>query len=230
MPLSDQKLKDNYLLSMGIQPWKLRSVETTVSSTTHPTLEPHSSRKAWEILEREAKACVACELHRTRTQVVFGVGNQQANLLIVGEAPGQQEDLKGEPFVGRAGKLLDEMLRAIFLKREAIYIANILKCRPPGNRDPKIEEVDRCTTFLERQVALLKPKIILALGRFAAHYLLNTTTALSRLRTQTHRFRDTNIPLIVSYHPAYLLRNPSDKAKSYVDLLKVKNLLETLEE
>jgi DNA polymerase len=148
---------------------------------------------------------------------VFGVGNRQARWLVIGEAPGEQEDLQGEPFVGRAGLLLNEMLRAIGLRRDEVYIANILKCRPPGNRDPRPEEVAACEGFLKRQIALLRPRIILAVGRIAAQSLLKTATPISKLRGQVHRYQ--GIPLVITYHPAYLLRSPQEKRKAWRDLL-----------
>lgn len=199
---------DYYLDVLGVQRWLPRAQEE--SNTTD-----------WDGLQREVSQCRACQLCESRTQTVFGIGNQQADLLIVGEAPGANEDLQGEPFVGRAGKLLDKMLQAIGLDRSQVYIANVLKCRPPSNRDPLPEEIRQCTPFLEQQVALLQPKIILAVGKVAAHYLLETNASLASMRQQEHRFRETSIPLFVSYHPAYLLRKPSDKPKAYADLLKI---------
>jgi DNA polymerase len=149
---------------------------------------------------------------------VFGVGNQQAEWLIVGEAPGAEEDRTGEPFVGRAGQLLNSMLRAVGLAREQVYIANVLKCRPPANRDPVPSETVECLPYLERQIALLKPKIMLAVGRIAAQNLLHTDKTLGSLRQQVHRFGIAQVPLIVTYHPAYLLRTPADKRKAWEDL------------
>jgi DNA polymerase len=146
------------------------------------------------------------------------VGNLQAEWLIVGEAPGAEEDRQGEPFVGRAGQLLNSMLRAVGLAREQVYIANVLKCRPPGNRDPSPTEAAECLPYLERQIALLKPKVMLAVGRIAAQNLLRTDKTLGSLRQQVHRFGASQVPLIVTYHPAYLLRTPADKRKSWEDL------------
>ena len=163
-------------------------------------------------------ACTRCTLSATRTQTVFGVGNQQAQWLIVGEAPGAEEDRQGEPFVGRAGQLLNSMLRAVGLAREQVYIANVLKCRPPGNRDPSPTEAAECLPYLEQQIALLKPKVMLAVGRIAAQNLLRTDKTLGSLRQQVHRFGASQVPLIVTYHPAYLLRAPADKRKSWEDL------------
>jgi DNA polymerase len=173
----------------------------------------------WESLRAEVMGCTRCGLHTTRTQGVFGVGNREAGWLVVGEAPGAEEDRRGEPFVGRAGHLLDAMLRAIGLNRTSnVYIANVLKSRPPGNRDPKPEEVAACLPYLMRQVELLKPRVMLAVGRIAAQNLLATDTPLGRLRGKVHYFGELNTPLIVTYHPAYLLRTPGDKRKAWEDL------------
>lgn len=172
----------------------------------------------WETLQAAAKDCTACGLCASRTQTVFGVGDRQARWLMIGEAPGADEDRLGEPFVGRAGKLLDEMLRALSLKRQQVYIANILKCRPPENRDPTPEETRLCWPFLERQIQLIRPKIILAVGRIAAQMLLQTDVAIGKLRGKVYRLSDLGIPVVVSYHPAYLLRSPREKRKSWDDL------------
>ncbi len=176
------------------------------------------ARMDWAELTAEAHQCQACGLCTTRTQVVFGVGNRQAEWLVIGEAPGADEDQQGEPFVGRAGKLLNPMLLAIGLKREQVYIANILKCRPPENREPTPEEAAKCRPFLERQMALIRPRIILAVGRVAAQNLLNTDTPIGKLRGQVHRLGSSRIPVVVTYHPAYLLRSPREKRKSWDDL------------
>jgi len=172
----------------------------------------------WEPLREHVAACTACDLCKTRTQTVFGVGNRQAEWLIIGEAPGAEEDRQGEPFVGRAGQLLNAMLLAIGLPRETVFIANVLKCRPPGNRDPKPEEVSRCLPYLSAQIALLKPKILLAVGRIAAQNLLATDLPLARLRGKLHTFGEAATPLVITYHPAYLLRTPLDKRKAWEDL------------
>ena len=172
----------------------------------------------WESLQGEVLSCTKCALHSTRTQGVFGVGNRRAEWLIIGEAPGAEEDRRGEPFVGRAGQLLNAMLKAIGLPREQVFIANILKSRPPGNRDPKPDEVAACLPYLMRQIALLQPRLMLAVGRIAAQNLLATDMALGRLRGQVHHFGELNTPLIVTYHPAYLLRSPADKCKAWEDL------------
>jgi DNA polymerase len=172
----------------------------------------------WPELRTRVAACTRCALCNTRTQTVFGVGSQTADWLIVGEAPGAEEDRQGEPFVGRAGQLLNSMLRAIGLAREQVYIANVLKCRPPGNRDPSASEAAECLPYLEQQIALLKPKIMLAVGRIASQNLLRTEVTLGRLRQQVHRFGLSQVPLVVTYHPAYLLRTPADKRKAWEDL------------
>lgn len=173
----------------------------------------------WDALRAEVRACQKCPLHTSRTQGVFGVGSQTAQWLVVGEAPGAEEDRRGEPFVGRAGHLLDAMLKAIGLSRDSnVYIANVLKSRPPGNRDPKPEEVAACMPFLLRQIELLRPRLMLAVGRIAAQTLLATDAPLGRLRGKVHHFGDLNTPLIVTYHPAYLLRTPADKRKAWEDL------------
>jgi uracil-DNA glycosylase len=171
----------------------------------------------WPELKAAVKACDACGLRKTCTQTVFGVGDEQADWLLVGEAPGAEEDQRGEPFVGQAGRLLDNMLAAIGLKRgENVYICNVLKCRPPGNRNPEPFEVAQCSPHLLRQLELIKPKLILAMGRFAVQSLLGTEASIASLRGRLHRYQ--GVPLIVTYHPAYLLRNLPDKAKAWEDL------------
>jgi uracil-DNA glycosylase len=172
----------------------------------------------WERLREEVAACTLCALCGSRTQTVFGVGNRRAQLLVVGEAPGAEEDRRGEPFVGRAGQLLNSMLRAIGCPREDVYIANVLKCRPPGNRDPSPTEVASCLPYLQRQIELLSPALILVVGRIAAQNLLATDVPIARLRGSVHRFGSTGIPLVVTYHPAYLLRSPGEKRRAWVDL------------
>ena len=171
----------------------------------------------WQNLQECVVNCEACGLAKARTQTVFGVGDPNAEWLIVGEAPGAEEDRKGEPFVGQAGKLLDNMLAAIKLKRgQNVYIANVLKCRPPENRDPQGEEVTQCDPFLKRQVELIKPKLIVALGKFAAQSLLNSESTIASMRGKLHDYH--GVPVVVTYHPAYLLRNLPDKAKAWEDL------------
>ena len=171
----------------------------------------------WEALADAVSACRACGLCEGRTNTVFGVGDLQADWMVIGEAPGENEDLLGEPFIGQAGKLLDNMLGALGVRRgQGVYIANVLKCRPPNNRNPLPEEIAQCEPFLRRQVELLRPKIILAMGRFAVQTLLQTTEPVGKLRGRVHRYND--VPLVVTYHPAYLLRNLPDKAKAWADL------------
>ncbi len=176
----------------------------------------------WPALRDAVAGCTACTLCEGRSQTVFGVGHERAHWMIVGEAPGEQEDRQGEPFVGKSGQLLDNMLRSIGLTRaeappeRQVYIANTLKCRPPGNRNPEPEELAQCEPFLMRQVALVQPRIILAMGRFAVQSLLRSSEPIGKLRGRVHRYQ--GVPLIVTYHPAYLLRNLEDKAKAWDDL------------
>ncbi len=192
-------------------------VEAPRPRTPQPT--PATDRgSAWETLRRQVAACQACGLEATRTQTVFGVGAVSADWMVIGEAPGAEEDRQGEPFVGRAGQLLNAMLTAIGLAREQVYIANVLKCRPPNNRDPLPAEVAHCEPFLLQQVALVQPRLILALGRIAAQNLLKTDIPISRLRGQVFTYSDKNIPVVVTYHPAYLLRSPGEKRKAWEDL------------
>ncbi len=167
-------------------------------------------------LRAAVAACTRCKLHESRTQTVFGVGNPEADWMVIGEAPGAEEDRQGEPFVGRAGKLLDQMLLAVGQSRQRVFIANVLKCRPPNNRDPAKEEAEACREYLNRQIELVAPKLILVVGRIAAHELLATDAPVGRLRGREHDFN--GIPLVVTYHPAYLLRSPAQKAKAWFDL------------
>ena len=178
----------------------------------------HGDAAIWQTLRAEVSTCTRCELCRARTQTVFGVGDTRAELLVIGEAPGAEEDRMGEPFVGRAGQLLNSMLRAMGTSRERVYIANMIKCRPPGNRDPKPDEIASCLPYLQRQVELLRPRLILAVGRIAAQNLLATDTPIGRLRGRLHRFGPGQLPMIVTYHPAYLLRSPIEKRKAWSDL------------
>jgi DNA polymerase len=184
----------------------------------------------WPALRAAVAGCRACALCESRTQTVFGVGHEHAHLMIVGEAPGEQEDLQGEPFVGQAGKLLDNMLRAIGLTRaeapaeRQVFIANTLKCRPPRNRNPDPAETAKCAPFLERQIELVRPRLVLAMGRFAAQSLLASDEPIGKLRGRVHRWRDT--PVVVTYHPAYLLRTLADKARAWDDLCLAASILE----
>lgn len=182
---------------------------------------PDPASMDWEGLADAVAACRACALCDTRTQTVFGVGNREARLMIIGEAPGAEEDREGKPFVGRAGQLLNRMLAAIGFARDEVYIANVLKCRPPGNRDPRPEESLQCQGFLLRQVALIRPGVILAVGRISAQQLLRTDESVGRLRGRWFEFGEAATPLRVTYHPAYLLRSPEQKVKAWDDLTAV---------
>jgi len=174
-------------------------------------------------LAKTVSVCTRCALHQNRTQTVFGVGNPNAKLLFIGEAPGADEDAKGEPFVGRAGQLLNKIIVAMGMKREEVYIANVLKCRPPQNRDPLPSEVECCEEYLRAQIALIQPKYICALGRIAAHWLLKTDAPLGAMRSGQYRYE--GIPVVVTYHPAALLRNPAFKAPCWEDMKKLMVLL-----
>lgn len=197
------------LAVLGLTSWTLRGVLPRGS-------EPPEG--LWGALEKEALACTRCPLHETRTRVVFGVGDRRARWMVIGEAPGAEEDRQGEPFVGRGGQLLMAMLGAAGVSREQVYIANILKCRPPENRDPKPEEAASCEGYLQRQIRLVQPGLLLAVGRIAAQGLLATDTPIGLLRGQVHRYGPKAIPLVVTYHPAYLMRSPGQKRKAWEDL------------
>ena len=213
-----------YLTVLGIQAWESRAVgEQSIAGKGLAT--PSTATAGvdiltldWTALEAAVNTCTRCRLSETRSNAVFGIGNRKAEWMVIGEAPGAEEDRQGEPFVGRAGQLLNAMLKAIGLAREDVYIANILKSRPPQNRDPQPDEVAACEPFLLRQIQLIQPKIILALGRIAAQNLLKTTTAIGKLRGQQYTYPGTTIPLVVTYHPAYLLRSPGEKRKAWEDL------------
>jgi DNA polymerase len=235
--------RDEVLRELGLGPvWRLRRAETapapvasaTAAAAAEPALPPNvvalrpgidpAARRDriaaldWDRLAADIDACNACGLCRTRQRSVPGVGDRQARWLFVGEAPGAEEDARGEPFVGQAGKLLDNMLAALGMSRqEGVYIANVLKCRPPGNRAPEPAEAEACRPYLERQIALIRPSLIIALGRSAATLLLGTDATIASLRGRLHRWQ--SIPLVVTYHPAYLLRNLPDKAKAWEDLV-----------
>ena len=237
--------REAFLEEMGLTPlWRLRGRDAATQQGEEPVqrnaaiaadaalpasaaaprpAEPAGERAArigrmdWSELKASVKACTACSLRKTCTQTVFGVGDEGADWLLVGEAPGADEDARGEPFVGQAGKLLDAMLAGIGLKRgEDVYIANVLKCRPPGNRNPEAPEVAQCSPYLWRQVELIQPRLIVAMGRFACQTLLDTGASIASLRGRLHRYQ--GVPLIVTYHPAYLLRSLPDKAKAWEDL------------
>ncbi len=235
----DSQTRLHYLQAMGIDSWILRqsdSVEAQPSvieekitesksivyqqpepavdiSTPLPELDRNL---VWDELKQQVAGCQSCELCQTRTQTVFGSGNQNADWMVIGEAPGFHEDQQGQPFVGAAGSLLTEMLRAVGLSRDQVYIANIIKCRPPNNRDPQPDEIRSCHDFLKRQIALIQPKIILSVGRISAQTLLNSGDSLGKLRGRVHDYQ--GIPLVVVYHPAYLLRSLLEKRKAWQDL------------
>ncbi|MFV8833472.1 uracil-DNA glycosylase [Aquisalimonas sp.] len=179
----------------------------------------------WDVLAESVAGCTRCPLCESRTRTVFGVGRRDADILVVGEAPGAEEDRQGEPFVGRAGQLLDNMLRALGYGRDRVFIANMLKCRPPRNRDPDPQEVEACRPYLARQIELVQPAVILAVGRIAAQNLLGDERPLRMLRRQVHTLQTHAIPVVVSYHPAYLLRSPADKAKAWEDLKRLRELV-----
>ncbi|PVY80815.1 DNA polymerase [Cupriavidus alkaliphilus] len=215
----------------AVQPLSAPAVQPAARAPVIPALVPagpapgsaQAEREAaiaamdWPALDAAVAGCTACGLCQTRTNTVFGVGDRQAEWMLVGEAPGENEDLQGEPFVGQAGKLLDNMLGALGLARgRNVFIANVLKCRPPGNRNPEPEEVAQCEPFLRRQIALVRPRVIVVLGRFAAQSLLRTTTPIGKLRGTVHAYE--GIPVVVTYHPAYLLRTLTDKARAWEDL------------
>jgi DNA polymerase len=212
--------RSEILREMGLSPvWRLRVAEE----------EPNQASGGielmdWNQLKAKVAGCTDCKLRAGCSQTVFGVGDETAQWMLVGEAPGAEEDRLGEPFVGQAGRLLDNMLAAISLERgRNVYIANVLKCRPPGNRNPEPDEVEKCSPHLLRQIALIQPKLIVAMGRFAAQTLLRTDATIASLRGRVHQFA--GVPLVVTYHPAYLLRNLPDKSKAWADLLFAKKTI-----
>jgi DNA polymerase len=202
------------------------ALATPVPAVPIKPLAEGVDRMDWAALQETAAACQACDLCAQRKKSVFGVGDPQAPWMVIGEAPGEEEDQAGEPFVGQSGQLLDNMLKAVGLSRQAkgenegesgVYIANAIKCRPPGNHNPTAQELATCASYLARQVALVQPKIILLMGRFAVQSVLQTTEPIGKLRGQVHTYQ--GVPVVVTYHPAYLLRNPADKAKAWADLV-----------
>jgi len=211
------------LEEMGLGPvWVLRQEKTPPASAEAAdaggSQEKQIEGMQWPELKATVQGCTVCPLRGGCKQTVFGVGDEKADWLLVGEAPGAEEDRLGEPFVGQAGKLLDNMLAALRLRRgENVYIANVLKCRPPGNRNPEPAEVAACSPYLRRQIQLIQPKLIVAMGRFAAQTLLNSDATIGSMRGQVHAYQ--GVPLVVTYHPAYLLRNLPDKAKAWADLV-----------
>jgi uracil-DNA glycosylase family 4 len=215
----NSELRHEYLKAMGVQRWVARHSDAVIAEVESlPERLSAADLSGWPLLEKQVSACTRCALHEGRTQTVFGTGNRNADWMIIGEAPGAEEDKQGEPFVGRAGHLLNEMLFAAGYQRADVFIANILKCRPPANRDPSADEIACCQSFLQQQIELIQPELILAVGRVAAHGLLQTTTQVGRLRGTVHAFGEKEIPLIVTYHPAYLLRSPLEKRKVWKDL------------
>ncbi len=239
-----EQQRRQYLEAMGIQSWSLRqsqSADETLTSTetvVSPTIQAESAAPVaekgielpavvtdWAGLQAEVSVCSRCELSQHRQQTVFGSGNRNADWLIIGEAPGAEEDAQGEPFVGPSGKLLNQMLLAIGLKREDVYIANIVKCRPADDRDPRVAEAAACEIYLKQQIALIQPKLIFAVGRIAAQNLLKSDQKVGDMRGQRFEYGETKIPLVVSYHPAYLLRMPSAKRKAWQDLLLARQIL-----
>jgi len=238
----DGKQRQFYLDAFGIQLWVPRRGEALPEEHPEPDRPPDrgvaadepggaevspsaSTAGAWQRLGEQVRQCRACPLWETRTQTVFGVGDPSADWLVIGEAPGAEEDRQGEPFVGRAGKLLNEMLFAIGLAREQVFIANVIKCRPPKNRDPRPEETAACSGFLQQQIALIEPKVMLVVGRIAAQNLLRTDRPIGKLRGRIWHWGDARIPVVVTYHPAYLLRSPLEKRKAWADLQLAKSLV-----
>jgi DNA polymerase len=213
-----------YLQALGLDVWVPRDQVAPEQNIAAEPGDVAVESLDWTELRATVRDCTRCALHSSRTQTVFGVGNKAADWLIIGEAPGAEEDRRGEPFVGRAGQLLDEMLRAAGKDRGEVFIANILKCRPPNNRDPDATEAAACRGYLERQIALIQPKIILAVGRIAAQQLLATDTPVGKLRGQVHQLG--NIPVVVTYHPADLLRSPTQKRKAWQDLCLAMSVIE----
>jgi len=238
----DETTRFHYLQAMGVETWQLKSQSSSKNLAEKdlsiignnpkkirvPTFDAQvETDNNWTLLAQEVSNCQKCDLYKTRTQTIFGSGNFNADWLFIGEAPGENEDLQGLPFVGNAGLLLTEMIRALGLKRNQVFIANILKCRPPNNRDPKVDEITACHDYLKRQQALINPKIIIAVGRIAAQKLLKSTAPIKELRGVVHKID--NIPLVVIYHPAYLLRFLGKKRVAWQDLqlaLKTYQLLQ----
>lgn len=227
-----QKNKNTYLKAMEIDVWKTKQLSSSSSINTKEANVVQNSANTiktnMDPLKQTVANCTLCDLCKTRTQTVFGVGNQNADIMLIGEAPGENEDKQGEPFVGRAGMLLNEMIKSIKLERKDVYIANILKCRPPNNRDPSPKEIELCTPYLKQQIAAIKPKVLIAVGRIAAQHLLNTDVSMGKLRGNIYHYGDNQTPLFVIYHPAYLLRSPGEKVKAYQDMIKIYDFLQSL--
>ena len=214
--------RELYLQEMGLGPvWHARGVPAEALGPVD------TGGMDWAELKAVVAGCTACELHKTRTQIVFGVGDENADWLFIGEAPGVDEDAQGEPFVGPAGKLLDNMLKSIGLKRgDKVYIANVVKSHPPDNRNPRLNEITACFPYLRRQVELIQPKLIVTLGKIASDTLLGSEATIASLRGKVHAYQ--GIPLIATYHPAYLLRTPQDKARAWEDLCLAKQTMQDL--
>ena len=222
MNLNEQQRRA-YLEAIGIDVWVPRG-EAEAEVEVHVDAPVNTADDLdWNALRATVAVCTRCSLHQTRTQTVFGVGDPNADWMFIGEAPGAEEDRRGEPFVGRSGQLLDQMLAAIGQSRQSVFIANIIKCRPPNNRDPKPEEASACRAYLERQIEIVNPRIIIAVGKIAAQNLLGTDSPVGRMRGKRHSFG--NVPLVVTYHPAYLLRSPSQKRKSWDDLCLARDIV-----
>jgi len=214
----ERGLRSQYLQALGIDEWA-RRVQPEVRVQPDVLVQPEVVvSDDWASLQHAVATCQKCALHSCRTQTVFGVGDRQAEWMVIGEAPGAEEDARGEPFVGAAGQLLNAMLSAIGLARESVFIANILKCRPPGNRDPSPAEIAECLPYLHQQIMQVRPRLILAFGRVAAQSLLGTDQPLGALRGSVHAAPPLNTPVVVTYHPAYLLRTPAEKRKAWEDL------------
>lgn len=212
---------------MGIHYWVRRDLPASPDAVADPGDAEQSPRhhastpavaQGWGELQQAVSSCSRCELSRSRRNTVFGAGDQNARVMVIGEAPGEEEDRQGIPFVGRAGGLLNQMLLAAGLSREAVYIANILKCRPPGNRNPSPQEAQACHDYLQQQIRLLQPEVILSVGGVSATNLLQSDQSVGSLRGRIHHYGESGIPLVVTYHPSYLLRKPAEKAKTWDDL------------
>ncbi len=237
MGLLDDR-RTEILGDMGIPVWRLRSgnmnedvqedaravSSTDMSPAADCTVDENECTGSLEEIAVRISGCRKCPLHKTRTNTVPGTGNPGADWMFVGEGPGEQEDLQGMPFVGRSGELLTSMIAALGMERHAVFIANVVKCRPPGNRDPDPGEVEACEPYLKRQLELVRPKVIVALGRVSAQVLLKTTHSLAQIRGKVHQYGPGGVPLVVTYHPAYLLRSPGQKKKAWDDLLLARSL------
>jgi len=211
---------------LGVEGWPRASASPAASASSRPSEKSPPFPSSLEVVRSELGDCRRCKLHPYRTQIVFGTGNPQAKLVFVGEAPGREEDLQGEPFVGQAGQLLTKIIQAIQLTREEVYIANIIKCRPPENRNPEPDEIAACEPFLIKQLQVIRPQLICALGAFAAQTLLKSEEKISSLRGKFHEYQ--GIPLMPTYHPAFLLRNPNRKREVWEDMKKIKTEYEKL--